>query len=134
MWSAKNAHEVAKMSAVAAGEYVRKMGDREIERAGSRDRAFDAIARRYGLTRSQIRHLRDGRAKTVEAGLFQRIRLAYLDFCERQIRALEHELAVERAMTNDTDAALDRAEGTLRQLQAANAQAKAEARSRSSNH
>lgn len=107
MWSAEIAHQVAKMSTIAASGYVRKMVDLEIARSGSRDRAFDRLSRDYGLTRSQIRHLRDGRAKTIEAGLFQRIRLAYLDFCERQVAALNHELALERAMGATDDSMAD---------------------------
>lgn len=105
------------MSAIVASEYVRKMVDREMATAGTRERAFDNLFRRYGLTRSQMRHLRDGRAKTVEAGLLARIRAAYCDLVERQIKKLEHELALERALGGD-DAALDRAERTLAELQA----------------
>lgn len=129
MWSAKIAQRVAEMSTIAASGYVRKMVDREIANSGSRDRAFDALSRRYGLTRSQIRHLRDGRAKTIEAGLFQRIRLAYLDFCERQIAALNHELALERAMGAEDDAMAD-FEREASELAAKVATAKAQSRQR----
>ena len=40
-------------------------------------------------------------AKTVEAGLFARIRAAYLDLCERQVSKLQHEIALEKAMNED---------------------------------
>lgn len=91
------------MSAAVAGEYVRKMVDGEAANAGTRDRALDTLSRRYGLTRSQMRHLREGRAKTVEAGLFQKVRSAYLDYCQRQITKLQAELAIERALGGDPD-------------------------------
>jgi len=115
------------MSAVAASHYVRKMVEHEAANSGSRDRAFDVLARRYGLTRSQMRHLRDGRAKTVEASLFQRIRLVYLDFCERQVAALNHELALERAMGASDDAMAD-FEREAAELAAKVAAAKAQSR------
>lgn len=35
--------------------------------------------------------------------MFQKIRAAYLDQCERQLRALQHELAIERTSGNDAD-------------------------------
>lgn len=117
------------MSAVAASDLVRKMVDREIAASGSRDRAFDALSRRYGLTRSQLRHLRDGRAKTVETGLFHRIRLAYLDYCQRMIATLEHELAVERA-TGDVDDNLERFELEAQELASKIVAARAKAVSR----
>lgn len=103
MWSEEITDVVAQMSATVARSYVQKMIVREIETAGSRDRAFENHSRRYGITKSQLRHLWEGRAKTVEAGLFARIRLAYLDFNERQIAKLQNELALERAMGGDPD-------------------------------
>ncbi len=115
MWSAEITEVVARMSAVVARSHVQRMVVREIETSGSRDRAFDAISRRYGITRSQLRHLWEGRAKTVEAGLFARIRLAYLDFNQRQISKLQAELALERAMGGDPDN-LDDLETEAREL------------------
>jgi len=115
MWSEEITDVVAKMSATVARSHVQRMVTREIETAGSRGRAFETISRRYGITQSQLRHLWEGRAKTVEAGLFARIRSAYLDFNERQIAKLQNELAIERAMGGDPDC-LDDFEEEAREL------------------
>lgn len=98
-----------------ASSYVKLMVEREARGEGDLAGAMDRLARRYGLTRWQIERLRKGRAKTIEAGLFSRIRAAYLAEVERQISKLEHELALERAIGGE-DAALARAETALCEL------------------
>jgi hypothetical protein len=84
-------------TAIEAQGYVRIMIEREARGWGDQTNALSRIERRYGLSFWSLNNLRTGRAKTVEAGLFQRIRSAYVDMCERQIAALEHEVAMERA-------------------------------------
>jgi hypothetical protein len=93
-------HELkeAEMSASVASIYVRKMVHHESRTAGDTEGALARLERKYGIGYWQLKHLKAGKAKTVEAGLFQRIRLAYLDLCERQIAALQHDLATERAI------------------------------------
>lgn len=54
-----------------------------------------------GLPFWTLQNLRTGRAKTVEAGIFARIRGAYIDLCERQVRQLQHEISVEKALNDD---------------------------------
>lgn len=56
---------------------------------------------RYGIGFWQLSHLRSGRAKSVDLSLYARIRGAYLDYCERQISTLQHELEIEKAMNAD---------------------------------
>jgi hypothetical protein len=50
-----------------------------------------------------LNNLRIGRAKTVEASIFNKVRSAYLDFCERQIAQLQHELELEKIGNPDAD-------------------------------
>lgn len=84
-----------------AGGYIRRMVEREAKGWGDQTNAQQRLEARYGLPFWAMEHLRTGRAKTVEAGLFARIRGAYLDLCERQVAKLQHEIAIERTLSED---------------------------------
>lgn len=88
-------------SADVASDYVRRMVEAETKGWGDQENALARLEARYGLPFWSLNHIRTGRAKTVEAGLFARIRGAYLDLCERQITKLQHEIAVEKALNQD---------------------------------
>ena len=84
-----------------AGGYVRRMVEREAKGWGDQTNAQQRLEARYGLPYWTLEHLRTGRAKTVEAGVFARIRAAYLDLCERQVSRLQHEISIEKALNQD---------------------------------
>lgn len=112
-------------SAQVASGYVRRMVASETRGWGDQDNALARLEAKYGLPFWTLQNLRTGRAKTVEAGLFARIRGAYLDLCERQVEKLKHEIAIERALyEDDTIADLEREASRL----AARIQAKKAAR------
>lgn len=99
-------HQVHEMSSVdVASGYVRRMVEHETKGWGDQDNALSRLEARYGLPFWSLNHIRTGRAKTVEAGLFARIRGAYLDLCERQVAKLQHEISVEKALSNDVSLA-----------------------------
>jgi hypothetical protein len=90
------------MSSVeTAGMYVRRMVESETRGWGDQGNALSRLEARYGLPFWSLDNLRSGRAKTVEAGLFARIKAAYLDLCERQVVKLQHEIAIEKAINED---------------------------------
>lgn len=84
-----------------ASAYVKRMVESETRGWGDQSNAQQRLESRYGLPFWALEHLRTGRAKTIEAGLFTRIRAAYLDLCERQVTKLQHEIAVEKAIQGD---------------------------------
>lgn len=84
-----------------AGNYVRRMVEYETKGWGDQHNALSRLEARYGLPFWSLANLKSGRAKTVEAGLFARIRAAYLDLCERQVAKLQHEISIEKALTED---------------------------------
>jgi hypothetical protein len=86
-----------------AGVYVRKKTDKEATGWGDHAHALKRLSRRYGLSYWTLNNLRIGRAKTVEASIFNKVRSAYLDFCERQIAQLQHELELEKIGNPDAD-------------------------------
>lgn len=93
--------EAYKMTIATAALLAERLVSREAQRSGTNESAYDALKRRYGLTRTQLRNLKDGRAKTVSVPLFEKLRTAYLDSCQRQMRALEHEIAMLKASGED---------------------------------
>lgn len=111
------------MSAAVATKYVRRMVELETTGFGDTDGALRRLEARFGLPFWSLWHLRQGRAKTVDADLFSRIRGAYLNYCENKISALQHELAIEKA--TDADADLEALEAAASKLAAQIAQAKA---------
>lgn len=94
-------NEVPQVSAATATEYVQKLVRIETGTTGTKETAIAKIARDYGLTPSQLTHLYKGRAKTCDVGLFARIRGAYLDRCARALASLQHELAMEEALSGN---------------------------------
>jgi hypothetical protein len=120
----KSQYSEHQMSTVEeAGNYVRRMVERETRGWGDQERAMERLEAHYGLPFWSLQHLRTGRAKTVEAGLFARIRAAYLDLCERQVTRLQHEIAIEKAISgHDSVEDLEReAETLLARIEAARA-------------
>lgn len=99
----KSSENPVPMSASAATAYVRRMVELEIRGSGDTEGALRRLEARYGLPYWTLWHLRRGAAKTVEAGLFGRIRGAYLTYCEEQVAALQHELFLEKAANPDVD-------------------------------
>lgn len=92
-----------KMSTAVAAEYVRKMVARETAGNGDVENAVRRLARKHGLSFWQIMHLRAGRAKSITVDAFTSIRRAYLEYCEAEIRALQHEIQRDRDRYEDND-------------------------------
>lgn len=88
-------------SAELATGYVRRMVEKESRGWGDQEGALGRLEARYGLPFWAMNNIRTGRAKTVEAGIFARIRGAYLDLCERQVAKLQHEISIEKALNED---------------------------------
>lgn len=84
------------MSTAIAGEYVRRMVERETAGNGDVENAIRRLARKHGLSFWQIMHLRAGRAKSITYDAFIAIRGAYLDYCEQQISDLKRDIAEVR--------------------------------------
>lgn len=95
------------MNTATATDYARMLVEAESKGHGDVEGALHRIEQRYGLGKWQVAHLRSGKAKSCEMGLFLRLRAAYLDLCQRQINRLQHDLAIEKAKGGETDADLE---------------------------
>jgi hypothetical protein len=84
---------------LSARGYAERWIDRD---AGGNTRAsLERLAREARVSFWTVNNLWIGRAKTVNADVMSALREAYLRLCERQLAALQHELAIEKAITGD---------------------------------
>jgi hypothetical protein len=103
-------HPVHPMTVDAACDYARRIHsfvEHDVRDPDQLEFAFDSFERRYGIGRWTLEHLRKGRAKTCDVGIFARLRAAYLDLCERQVTKLQHQIAIEKATSDDDLADLE---------------------------
>ena len=91
------------MTVEAASNYAACLVEME-SRGSDTESALHRLDRKYGLTPNQLMHLRSRRAKSCDVSLFARLKSAYLDLCEEQVRKLQHQIAIEKA-TGDDDLA-----------------------------
>lgn len=110
-------------SAQLAAGYVRRMVETETRGWGDTDNALSRLEAKYGLPFWTLNNLRTGRAKTVEATLFNRIRAAFADQCGRHAARLLHEAETAMAVNPDDDVAAiqDEIRALAARLQAARA-------------
>lgn len=98
-----------------AGRFVRRIEDVEAIRLGRRiAEVRPGIARRIRTTASVLRHLREGRRKSVPAWLMAALRRELIGVLQSEIRALEHEIQIARQVgLDDRDDALGAAQAQL---------------------
>lgn len=89
------------MSAATASIYVRQMIQAESRGPGDSEGAMARLEAHYGIGFWTLDRLRKGRSKTCDISLYQRIRHAYLDMCERQVTKLQIQIAIEKATADD---------------------------------
>lgn len=102
----KTQYQEREMStAEMASGYVRRMVENETRGWGDNCNALTRLEAKYGLPYWSLENLRTGRAKTVEASLFNRIKAAFVDQCGRHAARLLHEAEIAKAMNPDVDVA-----------------------------
>lgn len=111
-------HPVHPMTVEAASIYATSLLEHE-QRGSDIESALNRLEQRYGLSPNQIMHLRSRRAKSCDVSLFARLRLAYIDLCERQVSKLQHQIAVEKATGDGTLMDLEQEAAALAQKIAA---------------
>lgn len=110
------------MSAVEASYFVRQMIHREASGPGEAERAMEKIEAKYGIGFWTLDHLRKGKAKTCDVGLYARIKAAFIDHCGKQAMRLLQE--AERAQLKGFDGDVADIQREIEALQARLAVAK----------
>lgn len=117
--SQKFKEEVPKVSVDTAKTYLNGMVEDEWRGNGDLPHAVRRVARKVGVSHHQIDHIRRGRAKTCDVTLFEKIRLAYLDHCQKQIEAFRLK---QQEASHDIDPHLfDKADRILSEIRQAKA-------------
>lgn len=83
-----------------AQDYARKLIGKEAG-GGDIEEATRRVEAKTGIGYWTLWGLWHKRRKSVDGDLLVRLRGAYLTFCERQLKSLEHELTVEKALCGD---------------------------------
>lgn len=89
---------------IAAG-YVRRMVESETRGWGDTSDALRRLGVKYGLSFWTLNNLRIGRAKTVEASVYNKIKAAFADQCRRHAERLLHEADIAMTVNPDDDVA-----------------------------
>lgn len=123
----KHPEQKVMSSADVASGFVRRMVETESRGWGDQDNALTRLEAKYGLPYWSLQNLRMGRAKTVEATLFNRIKEAFVDHCGRQAARLLHDAQLAKAVNPDVDVAAieDQIRALASKLEAAKSNQKA---------
>lgn len=84
-----------------ATDYVRRMYENEYKGWGDSRNALKRLEIKTSVSFWALDHLRRGKARTIESGLYHQIKAAYFRMCESQIQAFEEEITSERVKNGD---------------------------------
>lgn len=87
--------------------YARKMIERESRGSGDQLNALEKVGRACGMTPRSLRRLINGETKDPGLTVFGRVRAAYLELCDRQIKQLQHEVETDKVRFGDATAFAD---------------------------
>lgn len=88
-----------------AADYVRRMVESETRGWGDTNAALRRLGVKYGLSFWTLNNLRIGRAKTVEASVYNKIKSAFADQCRRHAERLLHEADIAMTVVPNDDVA-----------------------------
>jgi len=111
-------------SAEVATGFVRRMVENETRGWGDTDNALTRLEARYGLPFWSLQNLRTGRAKTVEATLFDRIKAAFVDHCGKHAARLLHDAEMAKEANVDVADIEDQIRALVARLEDAKAHQK----------
>lgn len=81
--------------------YVNRMVELESKRHGDQVNAVDRVAGILGIGSRAVRRIMNGERKTFRLGFPEFIAAKYLEVCESQLRKLETEIRIVRAIHGD---------------------------------
>ena len=89
-----------------AAEWADWLTRTESRGPGDRENAWGRLERRYGIPPRAFWSLRYRRPKTLIVSIYFRLQAAYQAECQRQMRKLQHELAITKATAGADSAAV----------------------------
>lgn len=98
-----------------AADWARELTRAEARGPGDIENAWRRLEHRYGVPASTFWGLRYRKPKDVLASVYIRLRAAYQAECERQIRKLQHEITITKAIAGAAGAAVRAASALARE-------------------
>lgn len=90
-------------TAEAIGGKVRRVVALESSGWGDQRNAVERISSESRIPFWTLDNLRTGRAKTVEGSVINRFNRWYLEYLERKVASIQHEITIEKAKNDDAD-------------------------------
>jgi len=84
-----------------ATSYAKKLFQMTVKGWGDAPLALKECAKRSKMSERSYERLMKGETKDPRMTVLGRVRKAYLDFCDEQIRRLQHEIQIEMARNDD---------------------------------
>lgn len=97
-----------------ATQWARELTQRECRGPGDLPNAWRRLEARYGVPAQTFWSLRYRRPKDLLASIYLQLRAAYQAECERQMRRLEHELAITKALAGPDHAVVVKVQAVVR--------------------
>jgi hypothetical protein len=117
MWKNPSRGEAVMSDAALLGEatgWAKRLTRAEARGPGDIENAWRRLEARYGIPWRSFWALRYRPPRNLAASTYLRLQAAYRAECERQIKRLEHEVAITKAKTGPDHAAVVKAEAVLR--------------------
>lgn len=84
-----------------AKSYAEKLFQLRVRGWGDETDALKDVANWSLMTPRSFKRLMTGETKEPSLGMYARVRAAYLDYCHKLVRQLEHEIEVEKEVHGD---------------------------------
>ena len=97
---------MTEMTVDDATAYMKKLIATEMQGPNTLGPAMEKIEQKYGIPFWTQDYIRKGKAKKCDTSLIHRIRAAYLDRCETQLKHFQHEVILEKELNDDSNADL----------------------------
>lgn len=86
-----------------AAEWAKELTRSETRGPGDLPRAWQRLEARYGISEHTFWSLRYRKPQDIAVSIYMRLQAAYQAECERQMRRLEHELEITKAIAGASD-------------------------------
>lgn len=89
------------ISAELARDYATRLFQMRVKGWGDESEALGDVANWSRMMPRSFKRLMTGETKEPSLGMYARVRAAYLDYCHRLVKQLEHEIEVDRKVHGD---------------------------------
>jgi hypothetical protein len=96
-----------------AAEWAKELTRSETRGPGDQPNAWRRLEARYGISAHTFWSLRYRKPQDIAVSIYMRLQAAYQAECERQMRRLEHELEITKAIAGASNAVVVKAQAVV---------------------